>query len=183
MVNDLTKGKTSKVILYFSLPLFISVIFQQMYSIADSVIAGRFAGEAALASVGASYPITNIFNAIAVGCNIGCGVVISQLFGAGKYRKVKTAVYTSLISSLVISVVLTAFGILLTPKLMELINTPEDIFSDSALYLKIYIAGFTFLFLYNIANGVFASLGNSKIPLYFLIFSSVTNVILDYIFV
>lgn len=183
MVNDLTKGKTSKVILYFSLPLFISVIFQQMYSIADSVIAGRFAGEAALASVGASYPITNIFNAIAVGCNIGCGVVISQLFGAGKYRKVKTAVYTSLISSLVISVVLTAFGILLTPKLMELINTPEDIFSDSALYLKIYIAGFTFLFLYNIANGVFASLGNSKIPLYFLIFSSVTNVILDYVFV
>ena len=183
MVNDLTKGKTSKVILYFSLPLFISVIFQQMYSIADSVIAGRFAGEAALASVGASYPITNIFNAIAVGCNIGCGVVISQLFGAGKYRKVKTAVYTSLISSLVISVVLTAFGILLTPKLMELINTPEDIFSDSALYLKIYIAGFTFLFLYNITNGVFASLGNSKIPLYFLIFSSVTNVVLDYIFV
>ena len=183
MVNDLTKGKTSKVILYFSLPLFISVIFQQMYSIADSVIAGRFAGEAALASVGASYPITNIFNAIAVGCNIGCGVVISQLFGAGKYRKVKTAVYTSLISSLVISVVLTVFGILLTPKLMELINTPEDIFSDSALYLKIYIAGFTFLFLYNFANGVFASLGNSKIPLYFLIFSSVTNVILDYIFV
>lgn len=183
MVNDLTKGKTSKVILYFSLPLFISVIFQQMYSIADSVIAGRFAGEAALASVGASYPITNIFNAIAVGCNIGCGVVISQLFGAGKYRKVKTAVYTSLISSLVISIVLTVFGVLLTPKLMELINTPEDIFFDSALYLKIYIAGFTFLFLYNIANGVFASLGNSKIPLYFLIFSSVTNVILDYIFV
>ena len=183
MVNDLTKGKTSKVILYFSLPLFISVIFQQLYSIADSVIAGRFAGEAALASVGASYPITNIFNAIAVGCNIGCGVVISQFFGAGKYRKVKTAVYTSLISSLVISVVLTVFGILLTPKLMELINTPEDIFSDSALYLKIYIAGFTFLFLYNVANGVFASLGNSKIPLYFLIFSSVTNVILDYIFV
>ncbi len=183
MVNDLTKGKTSKVILYFSLPLFISVVFQQMYSIADSVIAGRFAGEAALASVGASYPITNIFNAIAVGCNIGCGVIISQLFGASKYRKVKTAVYTSLISSLVISVVLTVLGILLTPKLMELINTPEDIFSDSALYLKIYIAGFTFLFLYNIANGVFASLGNSKIPLYFLIFSSVTNVILDYIFV
>ena len=183
MVNDLTKGKTSSVILYFSLPLFISVIFQQMYSIADSVIAGRFAGEAALASVGASYPITNIFNAIAVGCNIGCGVVISQLFGAGKYKKVKTAVYTSLISSLVISVVLTVFGIMLTPSLMKLINTPEDIFSDSALYLKIYIAGFTFLFLYNIANGVFASLGNSKIPLYFLIFSSVTNVVLDYVFV
>ena len=183
MVNDLTKGKTGKVILNFSIPLFISVVFQQMYNIADSVIAGRFAGEAALAAVGASYPITNIFNAIAVGCNIGCGVVISQLFGAGKYKRVKTAVSTSLITSVVISAVLTVSGILLTPTLMELINTPDDIFSDSALYLKIYIGGFIFLFLYNIANGVFASLGNSKIPLYFLIFSSVTNVVLDYIFV
>lgn len=183
MVNDLTKGKTSKVIFNFSIPLFISVVFQQMYNIADSVIAGRFAGEAALAAVGASYPITNIFNAIAVGCNIGCGVIISQLFGAGKYKKVKTAVSTSLIASLVISIVLTIGGILLTPSLMKLINTPDDIFYDSALYLEIYIGGFTFLFLYNIANGVFASLGNSKTPLYFLIFSSVTNVILDYIFV
>ena len=183
MVNDLTKGKTGKVILNFSIPLFISVVFQQMYNIADSVIAGRFAGEAALAAVGASYPITNIFNAIAVGCNIGCGVVISQLFGAGKYKRVKTAVSTSLITSVVISAVLTVSGILLTPTLMELINTPDDIFSDSALYLKIYIGGFIFLFLYNIAKGVFASLGNSKIPLYFLIFSSVANVILDYVFV
>lgn len=183
MVNDLTKGKTSKVILNFSIPLFISVVFQQMYNIADSVIAGRFAGEAALAAVGASYPITNIFNAIAVGCNIGCGVVISQLFGAGKYKKVKTAVSTSLITSIVLSIVLTISGILLTPTLMKLINTPDDIFSDSALYLEIYIGGFTFLFLYNIANGVFASLGNSKIPLYFLIFSSVANVVLDYVFV
>ncbi len=183
MVNDLTKGKTSRVIFNFSIPLVISVVFQQMYNIADSVIAGRFAGEEALASVGASYPITNIFNAIAVGCNIGCGVVISQLFGAGKNRKVKTAVSTSLIFSLVLSVILTIGGILLTPTLMKLINTPENIFEDSALYLEIYIGGFTFLFLYNIANGVFASLGNSKIPLYFLIFSSVTNVILDYVFV
>ena len=183
MVNDLTRGKTSKVILNFSMPLFISVVFQQMYSIADSVIAGRFAGEAALAAVGASYPITNIFNAIAVGCNIGCGVVISQLFGAGKYKKVKTAVSTSLVSSLVISMALTALGILLTPSLMKLINTPQNIFEDSVLYLEIYVAGFVFLFLYNIANGIFASLGNSKIPLYFLVFSSVANVILDYVFV
>ena len=171
MVNDLTKGKTSRVIFNFSIPLFISVVFQQMYNIADSVIAGRFAGEAALAAVGASYPITNIFNAIAVGCNIGCGVVISQFFGAGKYKKVKTAVSTSIITSIIISAVLSVSGILLTPTLMKLINTPDDIFSDSALYLEIYIGGFTFLFLYNIANGVFASLGNSKTPLYFLIFS------------
>ena len=85
MVYDLTKGKTSKVLLNFTIPLFISVLFQQMYSIADSLIAGRFAGEDALAAVGASYPITNVFNAVAIGCNIGCSVVISRYFGAGEY--------------------------------------------------------------------------------------------------
>ncbi len=183
MVNDLTRGSTNKVLLKFTIPLFISVVFQQLYSIADSVIAGRFAGEAALAAVGASYPITNIFNAVAVGCNIGCSVVISQLFGAREYKKARTAITTSLIASVAISAVLMAFGIVFTPSLLRLVNTPDDIFSDSGLYLGIYIGGFLFLFLYNIANGIFTSLGNSKIPLYFLIFSSVFNVILDYVFV
>ena len=183
MANDLTKGHTGRVLLKFSLPIFISVVFQQMYSIADSLIAGRFAGEEALAAVGASYPITNIFNAIAIGCNIGCSVVISQFFGARKYKKVKTAVSTSLIACGVLGLLLTVSGILLTPTLMNLINTPTNIFSDSALYLEIYIGGFVFLFIYNIANGVFTSLGDSKTSLYFLIFSSVFNVVLDYIFV
>ena len=183
MANDLTKGKTSKVLLKFTMPLFISVIFQQMYSIADSLIAGRFAGEDALAAVGASYPITNIFNAVAIGCNIGCSVVISQFFGAGQYKKVKTAASTSLIARVVLGAVLTISGIALTPTLMTAINTPENIFLDSALYLKIYVGGFIFLFVYNIANGIFTSLGDSKTSLYFLIFSSVFNVVLDYIFV
>ena len=183
MANDLTKGKTSKVLLKFTMPLFISVIFQQMYSIADSLIAGRFAGEDALAAVGASYPITNIFNAVAIGCNIGCSVVISQFFGAGQYKKVKTAASTSIIASVVLGAVLTISGIALTPALMTAINTPENIFIDSALYLKIYVGGFIFLFVYNIANGIFTSLGDSKTSLYFLIFSSVFNVVLDYIFV
>lgn len=183
MAYDLTQGKTSKVLLKFTVPLFISVIFQQMYSIADSLIAGRFAGEDALAAVGASYPITNIFNAIAIGCNIGCSVVISQYFGAKQYKKVKTAAYTSLIACAVLGAVLTVLGIILTPALMRAIDTPQNIFSDSALYLGIYTGGFVFLFIYNIANGVFTSLGDSKTSLYFLIFSSVTNVILDYIFV
>ena len=183
MTYDLTKGKVNKVLLKFTIPLFISVIFQQMYSIADSLIAGRFAGEDALAAVGASYPITNIFNAVAIGCNVGCSVVISQLFGAKDYKKVKTAASTSLISCLVLGGALTAFGIILTPALMRAIDTPENIFKDSALYLAIYVGGFTFLFIYNIANGIFNSLGDSKTSLYFLIFSSVFNVALDYIFV
>ncbi len=183
MAYDLTKGNTNRVLLKFTIPLFISVIFQQMYSIADSLIAGRFAGEDALAAVGASYPITNIFNAVAIGCNIGCSVVISQLFGARLYERVKTATTTSLISSGVLGGLLTVIGIALTPALMKAIDTPENIFSDSAMYLEIYIGGFLFLFIYNIANGVFTSLGDSKTPLYFLIFSSVLNVILDYVFV
>ncbi len=181
MARDLTVGKSSKVLLKFALPLLISVFFQQMYTVADSLIAGRFAGEDALAAVGASYAITNIFNAIAIGCNIGCNVVISQYFGAKKYKKVKTAAYTSLISAVVSGLFLTVSGIALTPLLMKAIDTPENIFSDSALYLSVYIGGFTFLFVYNIANSIFTSLGDSKISLYFLIFSSVFNVILDYI--
>lgn len=183
MTYDLTKGKVNKVLLKFTIPLFISVIFQQMYSMADSLIAGRFVGEDALAAVGASYPITNIFNAVAIGCNVGCSVVISQLFGAKDYKKVKTAASTSLISCLVLGGVLTALGIALTPALMRAIDTPENIFNDSALYLAIYVGGFTFLFIYNIANGIFNSLGDSKTSLYFLIFSSVFNVVLDYILV
>ena len=183
MARDLTKGSVNKVLLQFTLPLFISVVFQQFYSIADSLIAGRFAGEDALAAVGASYPITNIFNAIAFGCNIGCSVVISQLFGAREFKKVKTAISTSLISCVVLGSILAVGGILLTPALMNAIDTPENIFSDSALYLEIYIGGFIFLFIYNIANGIFTSLGDSKTPLYFLMFSSVFNVVLDYVLV
>ena len=181
MAQDLTIGKTNKILLKFTLPLFVSVIFQQMYSIADSLIAGRFAGEDALAAVGASYPITNIFNAVAFGCNIGCSVVISQYFGAKNYKRVKTATSTALISCVVIGFFLTVTGVLLTPHLLSLIDTPQNIFDDSSLYLSIYTGGFVFLFIYNIANGVFTSLGDSKTSLYFLIFSSVTNVILDYV--
>ncbi len=181
MAQDLTVGKTNRVLLKFTLPLFVSVVFQQMYSIADSLIAGRFAGEDALAAVGASYPITNIFNAVAIGCNIGCSVVISQYFGAKEYKRVKTAASTALISCIVLGLVMTVGGVLLTPALLRAIDTPLNIFGESSVYLAIYTGGFVFLFIYNIANGVFTSLGDSKTSLYFLIFSSVLNVVLDYI--
>lgn len=181
MAHDLTTGKTGRVLLKFTLPLFISVVFQQFYSIADSMIAGRFAGEDALAAVGASYPITNLFNAVAFGCNIGCGIVISQCFGAKDYKRVKTAVSTALISGLVLGGVLTLLGVVFSPQLLQMINTPENIFADSTSYLAIYTGGFAFLFIYNVTNGIFTSLGDSRTSLYFLIFSSVTNVALDYV--
>lgn len=183
MVKDLTEGPSKRLLWQFTIPMFVSVIFQQLYNIADSIIAGRFAGEDALAAVGASYPVTMIFMAIAVGSNIGCSVVISNLFGAKKYKEMKTAVYTTLVTAFVLSVVLTAAGLLGTGGLMAVIRTPENIFADGALYLGIYIGGFTFLFLYNVATGIFSALGDSRTPLYFLIASSIGNILLDYIFV
>ena len=183
MVKDLTKGNVRPVLWSFTIPMFISVVFQQLYNIADSAIAGRFAGEDALAAVGASYPITMIFMAIAIGCNVGCAVVISSYFGAGDIRRMKTAISTTLIASTVLAAVLTIFGLLTSSYLMQMMNTPHNIFDAGDIYLKIYIGGMVFLFCYNVATGIFTALGDSKTPLYFLIGSSVGNVVLDYLFV
>ena len=183
MNKDLTLGNPGKVLISFTIPLFISVIFQQLYNIADSVIAGKFAGEDALAAIGASYPITMIFMAVAFGCQIGCSVVISRFFGSGNIVKTKTSICTALVSGTVLSAALTLIGVIFSSQLMQLVNTPENIFADGNTYLKIYTAGFIFLFMYNITTGIFNSLGDSKTPLYLLIGSSVINVILDLIFV
>lgn len=183
MNKDLTVGSPGKSLVMFTIPLFVSVIFQQMYSIADSVIAGKFAGESALAAIGASYPITMIFMAVAVGCQIGCSVVISKHFGAGNMQMTKTCISTSLIAGTVLSAVLTAVGVLFSGIFMELVQTPADIFDDGCLYLMIYTGGFIFLFLYNVVTGIFNSLGDSKTPLYLLIASSVGNIVLDIIFI
>lgn len=183
MIQDLTTGDSGKVLFRYTIPMFISVAFQQIYNIADSMIAGRFAGENALAAVGASYPVTMIFMAVAIGCNIGCSVVISQLFGAKQYRQLKTAVSTVLLMGVILSVLLTVVGLFTTPSMMRMIQTPDNIFRDGVLYLRIYIGGFVFLFLYNVATGMFNSLGDSKTPLYFLIGSSIGNILLDLLFV
>lgn len=183
MVKDLTEGEVRPVLWTFTIPMFISVVFQQLYNIADSAIAGKFAGEEALAAVGASYPITMIFMAIAIGSNIGCAVVISRYFGAGDIRRMKTAVSTTLIASAILSLILTVAGMILSAPLLHVINTPDNIFHTGDVYLKIYIGGLLFVFLYNVATGVFTSLGDSKTPLYFLIGSSLGNIALDLLFV
>lgn len=183
MNYDLTVGSPRKTLWKFTFPMFISVIFQQFYSITDSAIAGKFAGESALAAIGASYPITMIFMAIATGSNIGCTVVLSQLFGAKKYKDVKTAAYTALIFGAILSSLLTVVAIISSSALLTAIQTPQSIFTDAAAYMNIYLGRFAFLYLYNMANGVFNALGDSKTPLYLLIMSSLANVALDYIFV
>ena len=152
---DFTQGNVERKLWAFSIPMLVSVMFQQIYNIADSMIAGRFAGEDALAAVGASYPITMLFIAVAMGSNIGCSVVISQAFGARDYVRMKTAVTTTYIACAVLSVVLSVAGFLTSGPLLRMIQTPENIFADGQLYLNIYIGGVTFLFLYNICTGIF----------------------------
>lgn len=183
MITDLTKEHPNKTLWRFLLPMLFSVMFQQIYNIADSMIAGRFAGENALAAVGASYPITIIFMAFAVGMNLGASVVVSRLFGAEDRGGVKRAVTTAFLSSMVLGIMLTLFGYFFNHQMMRWIRTPQNIMADGVLYLKIYIFGIIFLMLYNVCTGVFTALGDSKTPLYFLLGSSAGNIILDYIFV
>lgn len=183
MNKDLTVGKPESVLWKFCLPLFASIIFQQLYNIADSLVAGKFIGENALAAVGNSYEITLIFIAFAFGCNIGCSVIVSQFFGAKDYKNMKTSVYTAMISTAVLCAVLMLFGVLFCGNLLKLIKTPSAILNDSKLYLDIYIYGLPFMFFYNMATGIFSALGDSKTPFIFLVVSSVTNIFIDIIFV
>lgn len=183
MNKDLTVGKPESVLWKFCLPLFASIIFQQLYNIADSLVAGKFIGENALAAVGNSYEITLIFIAFAFGCNIGCSVIVSQFFGAKDYKNMKTSVYTAMISTAVLCAVLMLFGVLFCGNLLKLIKTPSTILNDSKLYLDIYIYGIPFMFFYNMATGIFSALGDSKTPFIFLAVSSVTNIFVDIIFV
>ena len=183
MNKDLTVGKPSTVLWKFCLPLFGSIIFQQLYNIADSWVAGKFISQNALAAVGNSYEITLIFIAFAFGCNMGCSVVVSQLFGAKEYSNMKTAVYTSMLTSAVICGALMLVGLLGCDSLLTLINTPEEVFADSKLYLDIYVWGLPFVFFYNIATGIFSALGDSKTPFAFLAVSSLSNIGMDILFV
>ena len=183
MNKDLTVGKPETVLRQFCLPLFGSIIFQQLYNIADSFVAGKFISDNALAAVGNSYEITLIFIAFAFGCNIGCSVIAAQLFGAKRYKDLKTAVYTSLIASTVLCLTLMLIGFLGCDLLLRLIHTPDEVFADSKLYLDIYVMGLPFVFLYNVATGIFSALGDSRTPFIFLACSSLANIGADILFV
>lgn len=183
MNKDLTQGAPRKILWAFCLPMFGSIVFQQLYNIADSLVAGKFIGEEALAAVGNSYNITLIFIAFAFGCNIGCSVIVSQLFGAKDYKTMKSSVYTALIASAVLCGILMISGLLSCSTLLRLMKTQPEIMAESSLYLNIYIWGLPFLFFYNIATGIFSALGDSKTPFIFLAISSSANILLDILFV
>ncbi|MDO5401205.1 MAG: MATE family efflux transporter [Eubacteriales bacterium] len=180
---DLTTGKPQGVLWKFCLPLFGSILFQQLYNIADSFVAGKYIGEQALAAVGNSYEITLIFIAFAFGCNIGCSVIVSRLFGARQYGELKTAVSTAMLASGTVCLMLMVLGLLGCGTMLRWIRTPADVLADSRLYLDIYLLGLPFVFFYNLSTGIFSALGDSKTPFYFLAASSLSNIGADILFV
>ena len=184
MKNDyLIQKKPLSALVLFSVPIIVGNLFQQFYTMADSAIVGRFVSEQALAAVGASYALTSIFICVAIGGGIGASVIVSRYFGAKEYENMKSAVFTALLSFLAVSIVLGGIGLLLGRQIMVVLNTPADVLDLSVQYLNIYFLGLPFLFMYNVLSAMFNALGKSRIPLYFLIFSSVFNVILDVVFV
>ena len=183
MKHDMTVGDPAKTLVVFAIPMILGNLFQQFYNLVDSMIVGNFVGEEALAAVGSSFAVTMLFIAVAIGASIGASVIVSQLFGAHRYRAMKKAISTALISFLVISIVWAGFGMLIKQGLLTLLNTPENIFEDASTYLGIYFLGIPFMFMYNALSSIFNALGDSKTPLVFLIFSSVVNIGLDLYFV
>lgn len=183
MVKSLTEGKPLKLLFFFALPMVIGNFFQQLYNMVDSMVVGKFVGEDALAAVGSSFPVVFLAVAIAAGLSMGCTVVISQLFGAGQIREMKTTISTALIALGVIGLAIMAAGELAAGPLLKLLGTDADIMADSLTYLRIYFGGAVFLFLYNTLNGIYNALGDSNTPLKFLMVSALTNIGLDLLFV
>lgn len=176
---DLTQGNPTKSLVLFAIPLILGNLFQQFYNMADFIIVGNFVGEDALAAVGASYALTTVFIMIAIGGGNGASVLTSQYLGAKQYGKMKTSISTALISFLCVSVVFGILGIVLNGAILTALHTPLNILEQAKTYLGIYFAGLPFLFMYNILASVFNAMGDSKKPLYLLIFSSLLNVVLD----
>lgn len=181
-LNMLTDSP-GKALFFFSLPIILGNLFQQLYNMVDGIVVARFVGENALAAVGTTTALTNVFIAIAIGGGIGSSVVISQYLGARQLDNMKKAITTTLINFVVLSVVMAAFGLVFCDHILTALNTPDNVFADARTYLSIYFWGLPFLFLYNALSSIFNALGDSKTPLKLLIFSSVLNVFLDLLFV
>ncbi len=181
--QDLTKGSIVKAIILFSVPLLIGNLFQQLYNAVDSYVVGNYVGKVALAAVGASTPIINMLIGFFMGISTGAGVVIAKFFGAGDLSKMKKAIHNSIALTLVIGVVLTVVGLVFNDPILKAIGVPSDVFSEASTYLSIYFWSLIFVMIYNMGSGILRSVGDSKRPLYFLIFSSVINIVLDFLFV
>lgn len=180
---DFTQGSIQKGIVKFAIPLFLGNLFQQLYNAADSLIVGNFLGPEALAAVSSSgsliFLMVGFFNGVAM----GAGVVISKCFGARDYERLRKAVHTDIAFGLIAGIFLTMFGVIFTPYILRLMKTPENIIPNSITYFRIYSYGIIFSVMYNFSMGIMNSVGDSRHPLYYLIISSITNVILDIFFI
>ena len=183
MVKNLTEGRPLNLLFFFALPMVAGNLFQQLYNMVDTAVVGKFVGEDAVAAVGSSFPIVFLSVAVASGLSMGCTVVVSQLFGAGRIHEMKTTISTAIISLGVLGLLIMGLGTLLAGPLLQLLGTDPDIMADSRTYLQIYFGGAVFLFLYNTLNGIYNAQGDSKTPLIFLMISSLTNIVLDLLFV
>ena len=181
--TDLIHGHIAKSIFWFSVPLLIGNLFQQLYNTVDAYVVGNFVSKEALAAVGASSPIINMLIGFFMGLATGAGVIIAQYFGAGDNGRLKKAVHSSAALTLVMSLLLTVIGIIGTNPMLHAIGIPADVFHDSSTYLMIYFACISFNLIYNMGSGILRAMGDSKRPLYFLIIACIVNIILDFLFV
>ena len=181
--TDMTDGSIAKLLIAFSIPLLIGNIFQQLYNTVDSIIVGNYVSKQALAAVGCTGPIINALIGLFGGLSSGAGVVISQFYGAKDDEKLHSSVQTTIGLTLIMCLVITAMGVLLTPAMLRMMDTPADVFPEAAEYLRVYFWGISGMMIYNIGAGILRAVGDSTRPLYFLIFSAVMNTILDVILV
>ncbi len=183
MTKDMTSGNPIKLILLFSIPLLIGNIFQQFYSMVDTIIVGRFLGVDALAAVGSTGSMVFLINGFIIGLTSGLSILISQYFGANDEKNLKKSITSSIILSFIASIVITIVSIVSIDLMLNLMNTPSNIMADSKAYITIIYAGTIATITYNMIASILRALGDSKTPLYFLILSSIVNIVLDLVFI
>lgn len=181
--KDMTRGTPWKLITSFALPVFLSQVFQQLYNTIDSLIVGKELGTAALAAVSSSGTLIFLMISFFIGSSMGAGIVISRYFGAKDYDKVSRAVHTNLALGITSGVILTVIGVVFTPAFLRWMDTDPEVMPEAITYFRYYFAGALAIVLYNTCKGIMNALGDSKRPLYYLIFSSVLNVMLDILFI
>ena len=179
----MTRGPILQLLIAFALPLMLGNVFQMLYNTVDSVIVGNFVSKQALAAIGSTTVIVNMLVFFFNGFSIGAAVVIGQYFGARNMEKLHDAVETTMAATFVLSAVFTVVGVLMVKPMLHLMHTPEDVFREATLYLRIYIGGISGLLIYNMGSGILRAVGDSTRPLCFLVFTSVLNIVLDLFFV
>ncbi len=182
-VRDMTEGPIAKHLVLFALPLLGGYIFQQLYNTVDSIVVGNFVGANALGAVTSNMPAINTLVGMYMGFSSGASVVISQFFGARDIKRLRQAVHTSMITTLLLGIAMSILGVLISPALVRLMNAPPEVAPEAIVYLRIYFSGLLGLMFYNMGSAILRAVGDSRRPLYFLIFSSITNIVLDLLFV